>query len=178
MLWMSLSLVVPLWELLCVRLHNWCEQLFEILNILCDTGQDDLKKTTRARSQTNGGTQKNATTTFISSAAVAIHLWFYYQMYIYRFSLQLKIRYYTIPCISLRPNCPALFLPQPNTAPDKERAKLWSPPAMIFARGIPARDLRSWGNNLLGSPFPRPSWPLLFWPHVKSWPSKRERETT
>lgn len=78
-----------------------------------------------------------------------------------------------LPCLSLRPSCPALFLPQPNTAPDKERAKLWSPPAVICAKGIPARDLRGWGNSLLGSPFPRPSWPLVFWPHVNSWPSER-----
>lgn len=80
-----------------------------------------------------------------------------------------------IPCLSLRPSWPALFLPQPNTAPDRERAKLWSPPAVIFARGIPARELRGWGNSLLGSPFPRPSWPLEFLPHVNSWPSKRKR---
>lgn len=78
-----------------------------------------------------------------------------------------------LPCLSLRPSCPALFLPQPNTAPDKDRAKLWSPPAVICAKGIPARDLRGWGNSLLGSPFPRPSWPLVFWPHVNSWPSER-----
>lgn len=79
------------------------------------------------------------------------------------------------PCLSLRPSCPALFLPHPNTAPDKESAKLWSPPAVICARGIPARDFRGWGNSLLGSPFPSPSWPLVFRPHVNSWPSKWER---
>lgn len=80
-----------------------------------------------------------------------------------------------LPCLSLRPSCPALFLPQPNTAPDKDNAKLWSPPAVICAKGIPARDFRGWGNSLLGSPFPRPSWPLVFWPHVNSWPSERQR---
>jgi len=29
---------------------------------------------------------------------------------------------------------------------------------------------------MLGSPFPRPSWPLVFWPHVNSWPSEREND--
>lgn len=80
---------------------------------------------------------------------------------------------WALPCLSLRPSWPALFLPQPNTAPDKERAKLWSPPAVICAKGIPARDLRGCGNSLLGSSLPRPSWPLVFWPHVNSWPSNR-----
>lgn len=90
-------------------------------------------------------------------------------------SIYLPSNHTVVPWLSLRPSCPALFLPHPNTAPDRERAKLWSPPAVIFARGIPARDLRGWGNSLLGSPFPSPSWPLVFWPHVNSCPSKWKR---
>lgn len=34
-----------------------------------------------------------------------------------------------IPRSSLSPSCPELFFPQPNTAPERERAKLWAPPA-------------------------------------------------
>ncbi len=80
-----------------------------------------------------------------------------------------------LPCSSLRPSCPALFFPQPNTAPDSDRAKLWSPPALIWASGIPLRDLSGWGDRVLGSPFPKPSWPLEFSPHTNSWPSETRR---
>lgn len=122
-----------------------------------------------------------ATSAFESSVVVEIDCDFtvqlvhYFKCYIY-IKITIHPSSWFLPCLSFRPSCPALFLPQPNTAPDKERAKLWSPPAVICAKGIPARDLRGWGNSLLGSPFPRPSWPLVFWPHVNSWPSEREKD--
>lgn len=40
----GLSTFIPLWELPCVRLHSWCEQLFEISKIWCGTGQLDLRR--------------------------------------------------------------------------------------------------------------------------------------
>lgn len=103
----------------------------------------------------------------------------YFCIFIYN-NLQQKIilvppTSWLLPCVSLRPSCPALFFPQPNTAPDRERAKLWSPPAVIWAKGIPARDFRGWGKSLLGSSLPRPSCPLVFWPQVNSSPSEKEK---
>lgn len=80
-----------------------------------------------------------------------------------------------LPSSSLSPSWPALFMPQPKTAPERERAKLWAPPAATCANGIPSRDLTLCGLAWDGNSFPRPSCPWLFFPHVKNWPSEIKR---
>lgn len=62
-----------------------------------------------------------------------------------------------IPRSSLSPSCPELFFPQPNTAPERDRAKLWAPPAATWAKGIPSRDLTRCGLAWEGHSFPKPN---------------------
>lgn len=76
-----------------------------------------------------------------------------------------------LPVVSPSPSCPQSFPPQPNTPPETERAKLCSPSAAIWTRGIADRDRRCWGELVLSFLSPRPSWPLESWPHVYTWPS-------
>ena len=78
----------------------------------------------------------------------------------------------SLPVLSPSPSCPQSFLPQPNTPPDTERAKLCSPPAETWTRGSADRDRRCWGELAPSFLFPRPSWPLESWPHVYTWPSE------
>lgn len=83
------------------------------------------------------------------------------------------------PLLSLRPSWPNLFRPQPNTAPERVRAKLWAPPADIWAKGIPCRDWMIWGVEMLCPFIPSPSCPYRFWPQEKTWPPmKRKRQNT
>lgn len=81
---------------------------------------------------------------------------------------------FILPVLSPSPSCPQSFLPQPNTPPDTEVAKLCSPPAAIWTRGIADRDRRCWGELAPSFLLPRPSWPLESWPHVYTWPSVEE----
>ena len=80
-------------------------------------------------------------------------------------------RLISLPVLSPSPSCPQSFLPQPNTPPDTERAKLCSPPAETWTRGSADRDRRCWGELVPSFLFPWPSWPLESWPHVYTWPS-------
>lgn len=81
---------------------------------------------------------------------------------------------FILPSLCPSPSCPRLFLPQPNTAPDTESAKLCSPPAAIRTSGTVDRDWRCWGETGSTLLCPTPSWPLEFWPHVYTWPSVEE----
>lgn len=77
--------------------------------------------------------------------------------------------------MSPSPSCPRLFPPQPNTPPETERAKLWSPPAATWTRGSADRERRCWGESERRPLLPRPSWPLESRPHVYTWPPVEKR---
>lgn len=79
-----------------------------------------------------------------------------------------------LPLVSLRPSCPNLFRPQPNTAPEMVRAKLCAPPTDIWANGIPCRDWIICGVEMLCPHIPNPSCPHWFWPQEKTWPPVKE----
>lgn len=81
------------------------------------------------------------------------------------------------PFVSPSPSWPRSFLPQPNTPPDTERAKLCSPPAEIRTTGMEDRDRRCWGDSAPEFLLPRPSWPLESRPHAYTWPSAGTSQT-
>lgn len=84
--------------------------------------------------------------------------------------------FFIIPVLFPNPSCPQSFLPQPNTPPDKERAKLCSPPAAIWTSGIRDIDRRCWGWLVQSSHCPTPSWPLEFLPHAYTWPAVEKQQ--
>lgn len=94
------------------------------------------------------------------------------QILMWSFSPTIK---HTLPFSSLRPSCPELFFPQANTAPERDKAKLWKPPAVTWANGIPSKDFTRCGLDWEVNPCPRPSWPWLFWPHVNNCPSGTQK---
>lgn len=78
------------------------------------------------------------------------------------------------PLVSLTPSWPNLLQPQPNTAPERVRAKLWAPPADIWPKGMACRDWTSWAVGMLCPVSPSPSWPYRFWPQEKIWPPAKQ----
>lgn len=74
------------------------------------------------------------------------------------------------PLMSFRPSWPNLLRPQPNTAPERVSAKLWAPPADIWAKGMPWREWMIWGVAMLCPLVPSPSCPYRFWPQEKTLP--------
>lgn len=76
-----------------------------------------------------------------------------------------------LPVLFPNPSCPQSFLPQPNTPPDTESAKLCSPPAATWTSGIRDRDGRCCGWSVQSLVRPTPSWPLESWPQVYTRPS-------
>lgn len=65
-------------------------------------------------------------------------------------------------------------LPQPNTAPNLEIAKVWFDPDAINAIGTPFKLVTTFGTDSIWEIWPSPSWPKLLAPQTNISPAKKK----